>query len=510
MNFSKFFASAGLLLLSASASAGTWSPDLRHLDGIPLHSLPAMNVQKAVKTAVSKSNPLQFAVTAAMPLSLDDGSWQQLDDGSWSWRMRVYSAGAQSLNLHFSKFDLPPDASLMLYDPNGEVIAGPYTSTNGQVDKQLWTAVVNGETVIAEVRVPAAEKDQVQLQLAEVNHGYRGFTKAGTGSFGDSGACETDVVCPAGAAYTAQTRALARITIGGNTLCSGQLINNVRADNTPYFLTAHHCGITSSNANSVVFYWNYQNSVCGGNGTEPGYQTQSGSVWIAGDTNTDFTLIKASSTPDSSYNLFLSGWNAGTTAPTSGGIVHHPQGDVTKISLYNSTPSSSDNAQLCDGSFSVAGVCLGTTLTVKVWVVKYSLGITEPGSSGSALYDQNKRIVGQLSGGTSACNGSASNGGTDIYARTNAAWIANSAANGQLKATLDPDGTGTLAIDGQNLGAAGSAIPSSTGSSNNSSSGSSSGSSGGGGGAFAPLTLVGLAVLGLFRRRITSRRASSV
>jgi hypothetical protein len=507
MSFRRLLACLVLLTISSSAfAAPRLIPDLKHLDAVPLHSLPLLNMRKAVSDAKRKDRPLQFAVAAAMPLSLDDGAWKQLDDGSWSWRTRVYSAGAQTLNLHFSKFHLPEGATLWLYDPSGTVIAGPYTSANELGDEQLWTAVVNSETVIVEVLVPDAVKNQVELQLAEVNHGYRGFEKAGTGSFGDSGACETDVICSAGTAYSAEARAVARITINGNTLCSGQLINNVRKDNTPFFLTANHCGISNSNASSVVFYWNYQNSVCGGNGTEPGYDTQSGSLWLAGDSGSDFTLIKTAQAPNAAFNLYLAGWNAGSSAPTSGGIVHHPSGDVTKISLYNSKAGSTDNAKLCVGEISALGACLGTTRTIKAWVISYSLGVTEPGSSGSALYDQNHRIVGQLSGGASACSGSGSNGETDFYARTNAGWTASSSASGQLKAHLDPDNSGTLAIDGKNLGAFTGTSSGGSGSSG----GGSSGSSSGGGGALPPLTLAGLLMLGLLRRRATSRRASSV
>ncbi|MES2490742.1 MAG: GlyGly-CTERM sorting domain-containing protein [Pseudomonadota bacterium] len=462
-------------------------------------------MQKAVATAISKDQPLQFAVSAPLSLTLDDGNWSKLDDGNWSWRTRVYSAGAQSLNLHFSQFHLPADAALWLYDPNGEVIAGPYTSANELADQQLWTAVVNGETAIVEVRVPSASKDQVRLQLAEVNHGYRGFAKAGTGSFGDSGSCEIDVVCPAGQPYLAQARALARITISGTALCSGQLVNNVRQDNTPFFLTANHCGISSSNASSVVFYWNYQNSRCGGNGTEPSYQTQSGSIWVAGNVSSDFTLLKTAQHPSSSFSLYLAGWNAGNSAPTSGGIVHHPAGDVTKIAIYSSPAVSLNNQTLCTGSLPVTGTC-SSTRSVNVWRVSYSQGVTEGGSSGSALYDQNKLIVGQLSGGSTACGASSS--ATDIYGRTNAAWTATSAASGQLKANLDPDNTGTLSLAGKNLGAVSSGGSSGSGSSGGGSSG--SGSKASGGGAMPVFTLLGLAVFGLLRRRATSRRASSV
>lgn len=504
MKFRQLLACILLLAASISASAATGLiPDLQHLDALPIHSLPALKMQRAVKDAISKGQALQFAVSAPLALTLGDGTWQQLSDGTWSWRTRVFSAGAQTLNLHFSRLHLPEGAALWLYDPQGAVTAGPYTPSDLISDEQLWTAIVNGETAIIELRTPANSKDQVELQLSEVNHGYRGFAKAGTGSFDNSGSCEIDVACPAGNSYLTQARALARISVGGTTLCSGQLINNVRQDNTPFFLTANHCGITSANATSVVFYWNYQNGVCGGNGVEPTSQNQSHSVWVAGDVTSDFTLIKAAQAPSTSFNLYLAGWYAGSDAPRSGGVVHHPAGDVTKIALYDKAPSSVNGATLCDGQFALAGLCLGTTRKINVWQVNYSQGITEPGSSGSALYNQNHLIVGVLSGGSSACSGNSGNGQPDIYARTNAAWTANAAANGQLKANLDPDNTGTLQFSGKNLGEAAPTTPA-TGSSSSGSSSSSSGSSGGG--SVDSSMLLFLLALAFFRRLYTYRR----
>lgn len=494
----KFLVCATLFIFSTvvSAADGRWAPDLRHLDAIPMHSLPVLNMQKAVTTAKSKNNPLQFAVTASLPLTLDDGAWEQLNDGSWSWRTRIYSVGAQTLNLHFSQFSLPEGASLMLYDPSGSAIAGPYTKADQTTDGQLWTSVVNGETVIAEVRTPASMKDQVQLQIGEVNHGYRSLAKSGVGQFGDSGSCEINVACPAGDPYRSnQARALALITINGRYLCSGQLINNVRRDNTPYFLTAYHCGITSSTAGSVVFYWNYQSSACTPSDEPSSNQTQSGSTFVAGDATSDFTLIRTAHQPKSSYNLYLAGWNAGSTAPQSGGVIHHPEGDVTKVSIFSTPASKQDGATLCLDDV-LSAVCTKSR-KVNVWQVRYSQGVTEGGSSGSALYDQNGLIVGQLSGGSTSC--SASSSATDIYGRLNAAWTASTSSSGQLKANLDPDDSGTLSLSGQNLG---------TYSDSNTTAAGSSG--GGGGGAFAPLTLLGLTVFGLLRRRAISRRASSV
>lgn len=499
MTRNQLLACATLLFVSATASAsgGRWTPDLRHLDAIPMHSLPVLNMQKAVTTATSKNNPLQFAVPASLPLTLGDGTWEQLDDGSWSWRTRIYSSGAQTLNLHFSQFNLPEGASLMLYDPTGSAIAGPYTRESQTADGQLWTSVVNGDTVIAEVRTPAVVKDQIRVQVAEVNHGYRDLAKSGVGQFGQSGSCETNVACPAGDPYRSnQARALALITIKGAYLCSGQLINNVRRDNTPYFLTAYHCGITKSTAGSVVFYWNYQSSTCTPSNEPSSNQSQSGATFVAGDSTSDFTLIKTAQQPSSSYNLYLAGWNAGSAAPQSGGVIHHPEGDVTKVSIYNTPASKQDGATLCLDN--VLGAVCTNSRKVNVWEVRYSQGVTEGGSSGSALYDQNGLIVGQLSGGSTSCTSSSN--ASDIYGRLNAAWTANSSSNGQLKANLDPDDSGKLTLGGQNLGSYGGSSATTN---------SSSGGGGGGGGALPPLTLAGLVLLGLLRRRAISRRASS-
>ena len=51
-------------------------------------------------------------------------------------------------------------------------------------------------------------------------------------------------------------------TINGSLTCSGTMLNNTFEDETPYFLTAEHCGITTGNDQSVVVYWNHQNSFC--------------------------------------------------------------------------------------------------------------------------------------------------------------------------------------------------------------------------------------------------------
>ena len=76
------------------------------------------------------------------------------------------------------------------------------------------------------------------------------------------------------------------------------------------------------------------------------------------------------------------------------------------------------------------------------WISNWEQGVTEPGSSGSPLFDQNQRIIGQLFGGAAACSGSVNNGSFDYYGRMDESWTLGVAAY------LDPLGTGQLTLDG--------------------------------------------------------------
>ena len=59
---------------------------------------------------------------------------------------------------------------------------------------------------------------------------------------------------------------------------------------------------------------------------------------------------------------------------------------------------------------------------LQVWYMDaWDEGVTEPGSSGSPLFDQNGRIIGQLYGGSAACQGTSANG-YDYYGRLGVSW----------------------------------------------------------------------------------------
>ena len=75
-------------------------------------------------------------------------------------------------------------------------------------------------------------------------------------------------------------------------------------------------------------------------------------------------------------------------------------------------------------------------------------GVTEPGSSGSPIFNFEHRIIGTLTGGTSACEVGGAGAGTgpnepDWYGKMNQHWTNNDNTPEQkLKAWLDPLNTG--------------------------------------------------------------------
>ncbi len=437
----------GLLALAFTALAHGYSPDLKQLDSLPLHVAPLTVVEKQVAAAraVKGSGPALFAATVALPVDLDGGVWDAVDADTWRWRSRVYSAGARSLLMSFGEFDLPAGAALWIYDAEGRTVQGPYTRADRTPEGGLWTPIVPGDTAVIEVRVPRDRREQLRLKLARLGHGYKNAR-----DLGESGACNVDVACALGDGWRNEIRSVVKLQVPAGAfvgLCTGTLVNNLRQDDTPYVLTADHCGIgdIGSAASGVVSYWNFQNTACAGADNASDSNTQTGATLIADDRDTDLTLIRLNSKPSAAYNVYYAGFDASGAGGSSGAGIHHPGGDAKKISSYSSALTQSTVRIEAGGP------------DIPAWrVLQWDLGTTEPGSSGSGLWNQNRRVVGTLSGGGAACVGNVDNNASDYYARLDTQWTAKAAAASQLKAWLDPDNSGTRSVAGKNPGAQGS------------------------------------------------------
>jgi len=384
--------------------------------------------------------PHRFAVAVEVAFTLDNsGTWQRMTDGR-IWRLLIQSPGAISQNLGITRFDMPDGTKLWIYDPQHKHVEGPYSSRNRNRQGGLWTPVIEGDELVVEVFVPTLAP-QPTIEIGRVNQGYRGFAKSIPGG-GTEGTCENDVICPVGDPWRNQIRAVGVYTLSGTADCSGTLMNDTAHDFTPYFLSANHCGVNSTNDGTVVVYWNYQSATCGTHGPGSTADNQTGSTFRASYANSDFLLFELSSKPDPAFNVFYAGWDATGTAPPSTVGIHHPAADVKAISFSNTAAQSADWTGAGDG---------GTLDPLgNHWRVDWDSGVTEPGSSGSCLFNtSNGRCVGQLHGGPSAC-GSPIPSATehDYYGKLSASWTGGGTAATRLKDWLDPLNSGALGLDG--------------------------------------------------------------
>ena len=432
---------AGLALLATSTtSASPPGPDpiarVARLDlpGIDLDAVRAEDDDRA-----AAGLPPRYAVPQPVAIHpLADGTWDWLNADTLRWRLLVRSPGAASINLGFGRFRLPEGGRLTLYSADGRPAMRPFTAADNEAHGELWTPVVRGESVLIEVTVPADRAERLELELTSVNHGYRGF---GAPEPAKSGSCNVDVICSQGDGWRDQIRSVAVISLGGGTFCSGFAVNNTANDGKPYFMTARHCGINAGNAASLVAVWNYENSTCrppgspasGGPGDGSLAQFSTGSIFRASATFSDFTLVELDDPLDPTFAVFLAGWDATAADATSAVAIHHPSTDEKRISFEDqATTTTSYLGSAVPGN--------GSHVRITDW----DQGTTEGGSSGSPLFNQDQRVIGQLHGGFALCG----NDDSDWYGRFDRSFSSGATPDARLSDWLDPGATGQTAIDG--------------------------------------------------------------
>lgn len=360
------------------------------------------------------------------------GVWDKLPDGSRICRLGIKSPGALSINLLFNQYMLPKGAELYIYSPDYKQQLGAFTDFNNQADGLFATTLILTDNIIIEYYEPSTVDFPGKLVLSRVTHGYRGvgdFTKA----FGNSGLCNVNVACPQSARREEQIRSVAMLVTGGNGFCTGALINNTRHDGTPYFLSANHC---FSNPGSIVFWFNWQSATCANPSSSPAYNSLSGAVTCARYAASDMWLLQLNNTVPVSFNPFFAGWNRTLNNNIAGTVygVHHPSADIKKL------------------SWSILGVSTTTYLQNSVpgngthWrVTSWSDGTTtEPGSSGSPLFDPDGRIIGQLHGGYASCTSITS----DWYGKFGVSWTGGGTSATRLSNWLDPINAGATTLNG--------------------------------------------------------------
>ncbi|MBS1518130.1 MAG: T9SS type A sorting domain-containing protein [Bacteroidetes bacterium] len=375
--------------------------------------------------------PFRFGYNFEVNYNLNNsGTWQELPDGSRVWRLAVRSADAVSLNLAFRDFHMPKGGTFFVYNLAKTMVYGAFTEINNSADGYFATTPTYGSTTVLEYYEPVYSRGQGSITLFKVTHAYKDI-------FGYNSVleepCNININCPIGGPWVEQKRSVTRITFSqgtGSFLCSGSLINNTLGDRQPYYLFAEHCA--TDNYSTIVFYYNYENPTCIGTLGSLA-QTMTGATLKASNFDTDFRLVLLNQSVPGTFNAYYNGWDRSNAQPLNETAIHHPGGAVKKISVDNQPANT------------VTG--FGGRLVNGFWLVVWDEGMTEGGSSGCPIFDQNHRVIGQNLGGTAA-NCANPQSVQKYFGKFSESWAHGGNSSNQLKDWLDPNNSGVLTVDG--------------------------------------------------------------
>lgn len=434
-----FYSNIATAQLSQGGKPWSFDKTSQQATQIQFKNLPPfdLSVLKAEDEINSNNKgPFRFGYNHYVNYNLkNSGKWTILANGDRVFELGIKSNDAISLNLAFDDFYIPEGAKLFIYTHDKKFVIGAFTKQNNDSSKKFATDLIPGPALVIEYYEPAAVTNQGRLSLFRVTHGYRGIKEFTEKSFGDGGSCQMNVNCALGANWQEQKRGVVCLVVGGSEFCTGSLVNDVPQDAKPYVLTANHCS-SSNDFATWVFRFNWEAPGCPDPASSPSTaQSLNASTLRARDAGTDFCLVEITGgliggTVPPAYTPYFSGWSALNVPAVTEIAIHHPSGDIKKISEAL-TPATTSTYNSAD--------CWKTG--------QWTTGCTEPGSSGSPLFDQNKRIIGQLYGGPSSCGASPTNM-NDYYGKFSTSWLGGGTNSTQLKVWLDPGNTGATTTDG--------------------------------------------------------------
>lgn len=390
-------------------------------------SIPTENNTSALK-------PFKFAHGFSVNLSPENsGKWFQGNNGYYCWKLNIQSKGAKSINLIFENFKLPENARLFVFDQDKDHILGAFTSTNNKPSGKFAIAPVKGDRITIQYEVPYELVSKRHFEIKSVNHDYIGIlNRSERRPLGvEAGECNIDINCELGEEWSEVKNSVCRLIVNGVEICTGALINNTAEDQKPYIISAAHCYDRWEYAETSVYVFNYESPYCAPLDGDPG-NSISGAIMKAQFDSLDFALAELSLVPPPEFRPYYAGWNRSDEIPASTTTIHHPQGDIKKIAIDKDSPVISDfNSSYTENGF--------------LKILQWEEGVTEIGSSGGPLFNDDKNIIGTLTGGVATCK----NPVKDYFERFSLSWDYKNDSTKQLKCWLDPLNTKTKELNGK-------------------------------------------------------------
>ncbi|MDR1203790.1 MAG: T9SS type A sorting domain-containing protein [Tannerellaceae bacterium] len=403
---------------------------------------------------VSQGQPLKVATLIESNLTMDNaGTWSVLPGGESVWQLNIQAKGAIALMLYYKAFYIPEGGKLFIYNAEKTQVIGAFTHHSNPTVDRFATEFVAGDDIVLEY-VAASDGEKPRIEIESIGYGYNHLTVGNNPSLrSSSSSCYISINCEEGNNWQTEKTGVCKMIqrIGDKSyLCSGSLVNNTAENFKPYILSAYHCSAdlettaSASDYNQWVFYFHYE-SDCGDNLPAVSSQTMVGckkvvEIPISGGSD-GLLLLLNRNIPDN-YYAYYNGWDRRERAATSGVGIHHPEGDYKKISTFTGRATSiswldeNDNEGAENAHWNV--IFAETANGVSV---------TAGGSSGSPLFNQNKLIVGTLSGGNSSCDEPK---GLNLYGKLSYHWDKYSKKpTERMDIWLDPASTNAETLRGR-------------------------------------------------------------
>lgn len=376
-------------------------------------------------------------------------TWSTTATGTQRAELRMSSTGAKTIRLGLLIQNLPDDLTLRVYAEgsseaqqttgahiNAAIRANVKADGDSAAARTYWMPTTMGEAAVLEVELPAGrDTASVGFTLPTVIHGVEKAMEADLSQIQAKTACANlnpDATCTLPPAVNAVT-SMDFVDAGSQYTCTGTLVANRGVTQQGYLLTANHCIGTQTVASTLITYWFYRSSACNSATINPNWDYRTGgatllfsrseaSSSLSNPTGTDTSFLDLLDEPPA--GTMYAGWQFQRHGINTGTVytaLHHPGGEFMRRSDGRLT-----------NYFNYIGNDLGainTNASYPMYEVQWNTGITEGGSSGSALFHEgttsNPQIIGQLWGGFSGCGVNIDGGtpdGKDYYGRFDLAY----------------------------------------------------------------------------------------
>jgi hypothetical protein len=331
------------------------------------------------------------------PHAMASGAWETTSEGTRIWRMAIQSPASRGMRVEFDDFSAG-EGNVWVHD--GTNMAGPYTGRGLFDDGHFWSAAVFSGSVIVEYEpAPGTPRElEPPFTIRAISHQVRTALDAAAVTKDPADFCERDASCYAD--WKSSMSSVAQISFvdnGDDVLCSGSLLSTRDNSFKPYLLTAGHCINNEAAARTVEAYWTYQTPACGG--TPPASSATSAKSTVGAHlmsfalpADGDYSLVLLTDVP---AGTTFAGWDIGDPPMlTELTGIHHPSGSWKRISF---------GERVADATNDVEGITTPANLFLQV---QWLEGRVEHGSSGSPLFSAPGVVVGSLSYGPIADDGS--------------------------------------------------------------------------------------------------------